>query len=217
MKLICFDMDGVIFEHSNFWVELHKALGTWQEGKVVTEKYLWTNYEMLVKEVVGRLWKGKPAKEYYDLVARQTYKKGACETIQELKKRGYKVAIISSGPKDLAKRAQHECGVDYIYTNELVIENGVVLGTADMKYWPIRATSKADALRTLCEEHMLDLKDIIAVGHDDGDIKMARTAGFSIALNSHSEELKKYCNVVLEGDDVRVILPVIEQFEQQRI
>ena len=32
--LICFDMDGVIFEHRNFWLELHKVFGTLEEGRL---------------------------------------------------------------------------------------------------------------------------------------------------------------------------------------
>ena len=31
-KLICFDMDGVIFKDINFWMELHNKFGTLDEG-----------------------------------------------------------------------------------------------------------------------------------------------------------------------------------------
>ena len=31
MKLIAFDMGGVIFKHHNFWMELHRELGTLEE------------------------------------------------------------------------------------------------------------------------------------------------------------------------------------------
>lgn len=51
-KLICFDMDGVIFEGVNFWLELHKKFGTFEEGKILTEKYLYSDYNKLVEEVV---------------------------------------------------------------------------------------------------------------------------------------------------------------------
>ena len=39
-KLICLDMDGVLLKDVNFWLELHKKFGTFEEGKVLTEKYL---------------------------------------------------------------------------------------------------------------------------------------------------------------------------------
>jgi phosphoserine phosphatase len=41
-KLVCFDMDGVIFD-INIWMELHKVWGTLEEGKVLTKKYLKTD------------------------------------------------------------------------------------------------------------------------------------------------------------------------------
>ena len=39
IKLAAFDMDGVLFEHFNFWYELHKRFGTYKKGKELTEKY----------------------------------------------------------------------------------------------------------------------------------------------------------------------------------
>ena len=61
-------MDGVLFKEVNFWMELHKVFGTLTEWKILTSKYLNSNYEKLVHEVVVKLWKGKNAKLYFDLV-----------------------------------------------------------------------------------------------------------------------------------------------------
>ena len=52
IKLIVFDMDGVIFEHYNFWLELHKSYDTHEEGLKLTNKYLKTDYQKLVGEVI---------------------------------------------------------------------------------------------------------------------------------------------------------------------
>ena len=85
-KLICFDMDGVIFEHKNFWLELHKALGTLEEGKKLTEKHLHTNYAKLVEEVVHKLWKRKDAAPYYHLIKSISYLPGVKEVFSEINK-----------------------------------------------------------------------------------------------------------------------------------
>ena len=79
-KLVCFDMDGVIFKDINFWMELHKKFGTLEQGIELTKKYLHTNYDRLVEEVVVKLWKGKDAKPYYDLVNSIEYLPGVRET-----------------------------------------------------------------------------------------------------------------------------------------
>lgn len=208
-KLIVFDMDGIIFEHFNFWIELHKAYGTLEEGIELTKRYLKTNYQMLVNEVIGRLWKDKPTSVYFELVKKVDYAKGAKEVIAEVKKRGYKTAIISSGPSELAERAKKEIGIDYAYTNKLLIEGNKVAGSKDINYWPIGAGNKADALRELCKMHNLFLKDVIVIVHEDNDIKMAKSAGLAIAFNPTSKELEKYCNIIVKGETLKEVLPHI--------
>jgi len=206
-KLIVFDMDGVIFEHINFWLELHKAYGTFEEGAALTKKYLKRDYAKLVEEVVGRLWKGKPEQPFLELVDSLQYVQGAKETFAALKKKGYTIAIISSGPRRLAQRAQKELGVDYIYTNELVFADGKATG--DFK-WPIAAGRKSVALRKLCDDHLVDYKDVVVVGHDENDIKMAKTAGVAIGFCPSSKELESYCSVIVRKKDLKEILAYLE-------
>jgi phosphoserine phosphatase len=216
-KLIVFDMDGIIFEHINFWLELHKAYGTYDEGIKLTEKYIKTDYRKLVEEVVGRLWKDKPASVYFELVKKVNYLPGIKETIQALKRRGYKIAIISSGPKDLAKRAMDEIGINFFYTNKLLIKGGKVAGSKDIKYWRVRDDNKQNALREFCKQQGLFLKDVIVVVHGENDIPMAKSAGFAIGFNPESKELEKYCNVIIRSKDVREILKAVGDFETQEI
>lgn len=165
-----------------------------------------------MEEVIGRLWKGKDAKIYYELINKQKYLPNVKQTIKKLKERSYKIAILSSGPSDLAERAKQELGINYFYTNKLLIRNGKIAGSADLQYWPIRAGNKAEALKELCQKNHLQLKDVIAVGHEENDIKMCRIAGLGIALNSESEELKKYCSAIINGS-IDKIIPIIQQFE----
>ncbi|MBW3023088.1 HAD family phosphatase [Candidatus Woesearchaeota archaeon] len=216
-KLIIFDMDGVIFEDVNFWIELHKAYGTLEEGLELTKKYLKTNYEKLVKEVIGRLWKHKPAKIYFSLIKKIRYIRGVKEAIAVLKSKNYKMAIVSSGPTDLAKRAQQDLGIDYIYTNHLAIEGHKVAGSTDMRNWPIRFGNKGEIMRKLCSDHNIDYKDCIVVCNEDNDIKMARTAGFAIAFCPVNEEIKKYCNITINKPDLTLILKPIEEFEKKQL
>jgi len=210
-KLICFDMDGVIFEGSNFWLDLHKRYGTYEEGIELTKKYLKTNYPKLVEEVIGRLWKDKPEKDFMDLVNSKKYTKSAKELFAWLKENNYKTAIISSGPKQLAERAKKELDINYIYTNRVTFKDGKLVGTKALEYWPIRSGNKVEYLRKLCKDHNLFYRDCIVVGHDDADIKMARTAGFTIGFCPEDEEFKKYCNVIIEKRDLRDIIPILEK------
>jgi len=211
IKLIVFDMDGVIFEHYNFWLELHKSYDTHEEGLKLTNKYLKTDYQKLVDEVIGRLWKDKPPKTYFDLVKKVNYVKGAKETLKELKKRGYKLGIISSGPSDLAERVKKECNIDYYFTNKLLIKDDKVVGSRDIKYWPIRHGSKRDPLKEICKMSGVSLEEVLVVVHEDNDIEMAEEAGLAIAFYPTSKELEKHCSFIIkEGkQDLREILNFI--------
>jgi len=193
MKLIAFDMDGVIFQETNFWFNLHKEYGTFEEGKKLTDKYLKKNYSKLVDEVVGRLWKGKNAKSYYNLIKHAKYVKGVKELFKELKKKGYKTAIISSGPRDLALRAQKDLEIDYIYSNNLIIHNNKITGEFES---PIGSDKKQVILKKLCDENNIFYKDCIVVVHEDNDIKMAKI-GFTIGFNPKGD-VRKYCNVIIK-------------------
>jgi len=113
----------------------------------------------------------------------------------------------------LAKRARKEIGIDYFYTNKLLIKNKKVAGSKDLKYWRVRDDNKQHALREFCRQHNLFLKDVIVVVHGENDIPMAKSAGFSIAFNPETKELEKYCNIIIRGGDVGEILKAIENFE----
>ncbi|MFH1065854.1 MAG: HAD family phosphatase [Nanoarchaeota archaeon] len=204
-KLICFDMDGVIFENVNFWLELHKKFGTFEQGKKLTEKYLHKDYNKLVEEVVVRLWKGKDAKAYFELVNSLKYLQGVKETFEYAKKKGYITAIISGSSIEVARRVQHDFGVDHIFANELIIKNGKVSGEF---LWPIGAgrEKKADIIRNLCNDLGISTRECIYIGDSDTDTEAFKEVGLAIAFNSDSEELKKLATHVVDSKNLSDVL-----------
>jgi phosphoserine phosphatase len=207
-KLIAFDMDGVIFKDINFWIELHKKLGTYEEGVKLTKKYLHTNYDKLVEEVVVKLWKGKDAKPYFELVNSTEYIKGVKEVFRELHERGYITAIISAGSIDLARRVQKDFGVDHIYANELVIQNGKITGEF---LWPIGAggEKKARVIRDLCKAMNFSPKECIFISDNEADKEVFEEVGLPITFNIYSDKLEKIVKHNVSSEDLRDILKYI--------
>jgi len=207
-KMICFDMDGVLFKDINFWLELHKKFGTYEQGNLLTKKYLHSDYERLVKEVVGKLWKGLDAKPYYDLVNSIEYLPGVSETFNHLKRQGYITAIISASSMDVARRVQEDFGVDHIFANELVIRNGKVSGEF---IWPIGAGNhlKAKIITELCKDIGISPEECIYVGDSDTDIEAFKIVGMSIAFNSNSSALKDVATHVIESGRLSDIISYI--------
>ena len=208
-KLICLDMDGVIFKDINFWIELHKKFGTLDQGVKLTEKYLHSNYEKLVEEVVVKLWKGKSAKPYYDLVNSIEYLPGVEKVFKYVKKQGWVSAIISASSIDVARRVQKDYGVDHLFANELVIKDGKVSGEF---IWPIGVGKhkKAEIINHLCKDLKIKPKEVIYIGDSDTDIEAFKEVGLSIAFNSSSEQLKKVATQVVESNNLADVLPYLK-------
>ena len=205
-RLVVFDMDGVIFKHRNFWLELHKALGTYEEGKELTRKYLKTDYKKLVEEVPGRLWKGKDAKPYHDLVHSLEYLPDVPETLKELKKRGYQTAIISSGPKHAALRVRDECGLDHYFTHDLKIgPDNKFTGEYDHDGNHADKTSK---LKEFATEAGCTLQETVFVGHDHNDTTAIKAAGLGVACNPEDEDVRNAADNTITH--LKDLLPLLD-------
>ncbi len=186
-------------------MELHKRFGTLKQGIKLTEKYLHNNYEKLVEEVVVKLWKGKSAKPYYGLVNSLEYLPGVSTVFQYVKKQDWISAIISASSIDVARRVQHDYGIDHIFANELVIKDGKVSGEF---IWPIGVGKhkRAEIIRHLCKDLGIKTKEVIYIGDSDTDIEAFQEVGLSIAFNSQSEQLKKAASYVVESNNLANIL-----------
>ena len=204
-KLICLDMDGVIFKDINFWLELHKAFGTYEQGFELTKKYLHTDYNKLVYEVVQKLWKGKDAKPYFDLINSLEYLPGVKEFFEHIKKQNYRTAIISASSIDVARRVQRDYDINYLYANELIIEDNKVSGEF---VWPIAAgkEKKAEIITHLAQDLNIPLKEITCVGDSDMDVEAFKIVGLAIAFNSSSKELQEVADIIVDSHNLADVI-----------
>lgn len=211
-KLIIFDMDGVLFEHKNIWIETHKVYGTLKEGIKATKQYLWTDYDKLVEIVVGKLWKNKPAKPFIDLINSVNFNPGVQETIKKLHK-NYKLAIISSGPLALVERAKKELNIDYGYGNDLIIENNKIRGSSHYPdgntCWPVKGDNKVPFIYELCKKYCCELEEVIFIGDDKADLEAFKIVGLPIAFNNAPEELIKIAKYYVPENNLKEILKFI--------
>lgn len=220
IRLICLDMDGVLTQWNNFWLRLHDAWGTHEEGYALTQQYLRTDYARLMQEVLDRLWVGKELEPYQRLVESVPLSPGIEEFFKELD--GFQQgqhqyfqhdsrvprAIISSGPYHLALRIQEQFGMDFVFGNELIFENGIYRGAYHWNVDP-RNGDKPEIMRQLCDDLDILPQHVLYIGDDALDLAAFREAGVSIAFNAKSDELKAAATYVVDSADLRDVIPIL--------
>jgi phosphoserine phosphatase len=203
-------MDGVIFKDINMWMELHKKFGTYEQGVILTEKYLHSDYPKLVEEVVNGLWKGRDAKPYFELIESLEYNPGVKDVFQHAKNNNLKSAIISASSMHATRRVQRDHGVDYLFANDMIIRDNKITG----EFYPLIAAgneNKAKIIRKLCNNLNISLEETIYIGDSDKDTEAAEIVGLSIAFNSNSEKLKKVSTHTVEGNNLSDVLKYLPQ------
>jgi phosphoserine phosphatase len=186
IDLVIFDMDGVIFEGHNFWLDLHREYGTEQEGVALADRYIDLDYTELAAQVMERLWKGQPSKPFHRLVQTRRYAKGVAKLFEFLHAREICSAIVSTGPYHLAERAQRDLSIDLIRANRLEIAGGMLTGAVDIQ---VRENHKDEVGRELISLVGTTLGRTAFVGDSDGDVSLAEIVGLPVAYGDRSKKL----------------------------
>jgi phosphoserine phosphatase len=206
IRLVIFDMDGVIFKGDNFWLDLHGKYGTVSEGLSLANDYLDRNYDQLVRKVVGQLWIGKDASIYKEMIRSRRYQPGIRAVFNFIRKNRIKSAIISSGPYDLAKRAKIALGIDEIYANRLIIEKGRISGKMEVM---VKNEEKASIGIKLAEKMGIGLEQVAFIGDGDNDIDLATRVGLPIVYNSKVKTLHRVCKYNLHYGELKKLVQIL--------
>jgi phosphoserine phosphatase len=180
-----FDMDGVVFEGANFWLDLHKAYGTESEALELS-KALVSDYEHVARETAGTLWKGKPSGPFIELVQSRPYQPGIRELMTYLNAKNVPTAILSSGPLQLAQRAKMELGFDRVEANEVLISEGRISGVVNVNV--IDSDKLGIGLRMI-SSFGVEPGCTAFVGDTDSDAELAAAVGLGVAYDSRSDRL----------------------------
>ncbi len=211
MRLICLDMDGVLIDdRRNIWMEAHKAFGTLAEGDALTQRYLEADYDRLVAEVVGRLWKGREAQPYLNLIESMPYMRGIKALFAFIHERDIVSAIVSAGSMHAARRIDRNFVVDHFFANELIIRDGKISG--EFHGLVAEGTQeKARIVQHLSEDLNIPLSEVVYVGDTLKDLEAFRIVGCSVAFNSESDELRRAATHVVDSSDLRNLVKVLER------
>jgi len=181
-RLAVFDMDSTLIE-AEVIDELAKAHGVGERVSEITERAMRgeLDFRASFKERLALL-KGLDIKVLDEIGASLRLTEGAETLFAELKRLGYKTAILSGGFTYFARQLQAKLGIDYIFANELEVVDGKCTGVAVEPI--VDAQRKADLLRELASKEGLSLEQTIAVGDGANDLPMLAIAGLGVAFRA---------------------------------
>ena len=202
-----FDVEGVLL-NAEYLPVLSQVLGP------VKEKEIWRitkqgirgeiNWEEGLKKRVSAL-RGISFEEAKSIGENLEIMPGAIELCASLKRAGWRMIAVSGGFSIITDRLKGELGLDRIYCNELVFEDGLLTGLK------MNVTSdKAAAVIPAIKEWGIQKSETVVVVDGANDLSLFDIAGYTVGF-CPVEIVKEKSDAVLEIRDLLLLLNLLEK------
>ena len=181
-RLICFDMDSTLIE-TEVIDELAERAGVGPQVREITGSAM--RGEIDFRESFTRrvgLLRGLDVSVMEEIARSLPITEGLERMMTVLKRVGYKTAILSGGFTYFGNYLRQKYGFDYVYANELEIEEGKLTGRYVGEI--VDGRRKAELLRLLCQFEAINIAQSVAVGDGANDLPMLNLAGLGIAFHA---------------------------------
>lgn len=211
VRLVCFDLDGVLIDQESSWVAVHEHFGLNNEASLrAFLRGRISDAEFIRRDVA--LWRrARPEVRLRDveriLRRRLTLAPGARTAVRALRRAGVDCAIVSGGLEPAATLAASALGIRRISVNRLDVDpQGRLTGRATIRT-PLR--DKGVPVRRFARELGIPAGHIASVGNSSPDIGMFRASGLGIAFRPSDSFVRRAADLVVEGPDLRDLLEPI--------
>ena len=219
IQAVVFDCDGVLVDIGSSWQQIHEHFDT--NNLETLEKFL--NKEITDDEFMAmdiKMWLDIQEKIHMDEIMRcfsgVKLMKGARDVVEELKKRGIYVAIVSSGVARFIGSIAHLLQVDDWAANDFSWdEEGFLSGPAPSM---VDSHDKGLMVKKLSEINKFIPEKIWSIGDSSTDLSMqipnSNFIGFNPARQRSLDAFKNANVPIVLERDLRMIWPIIfdEQF-----
>ena len=181
-RLICFDMDSTLIE-TEVIDELAIRAGVGDQVKAITEAAMRGEIDFCESfRQRCALLNGLDVSVMQEIAENLPITEGVDRLMRILKKVGFKIAILSGGFTYFGNYLKQKYNIDYVYANELEVENGKLTGrhVGDI----VDGKRKAELLRLIAQVENVDIRQTVAVGDGANDLPMISIAGLGIAFHA---------------------------------
>lgn len=181
-RLVAFDMDSTLIQ-TEVIDELAARAGVGDQVAAITAAAM--RGELDFKQSLRKrlaLLEGLDASVLEDVAAKLPLSEGAERLISNLRRVGYKIAILSGGFTFFGERLAERLGIDYVYANELEIHGGKLTGKVVGEI--VDGARKAELLKAIARKEGISLQQVIAVGDGANDLPMLGLAGLGVAFHA---------------------------------
>ena len=215
-QLIVFDVEGVLIPKNRFIYETGKSLGFFQLIRVLIFGFFYEIGFLSLKTALSHIFylmKGIRINVLINIFNNIPFIPHIKNIFQQLKKRNFKIALISSGlPSILVRNLGDFLGVDYTYGVEIGIENDLLTG--EISGDVIDVNGKLKVLKKILIAEGLNQKDCVIIGDDRNNKSIFLPQAHKIGFNPDFILRIKADNVV-NGNLVGII-PIIDKKEKSR-
>ena len=181
-RLICFDMDSTLIK-TEVIDELAIRAGVGDQVKAITESAMRGEIDFCESfKQRCALLKGLDVSVMQEIAENLPITEGVDRLMRVLKKVGFKIAILSGGFTYFGNYLKQKYNIDYVYANELEIEDGKLTGryVGDI----VDGRRKAELLRLIAQVENVDIRQTVAGGDGANDLPMISIAGLGIAFHA---------------------------------
>jgi phosphoserine phosphatase len=212
-KLIAFDMDSTLINIECI-DEIADAAGRKAEVAAITEAAMRgeiTDFKDSLRRRLALL-KGVPESALHEVFEqRLRLNPGAKTLVDTCKAHGMKVLLVSGGFTFFAERVCNMLGIDYMRSNVLELENGLLTGrVADQDWGDIcDGAEKRKMLLHICQQMGISPSQAIAMGDGANDLLMMSEAGLSVAYHA-KPKVREQAMVAINDGGLDRLLEVVK-------
>lgn len=210
-RMVVFDLDGTLADGTaSIWKTILESLGInehprrielrdrFRTGEIGYREWAEGDMKLMIEYGVNKAKMLKALESVWLM-------KGARETLDALKARGMKLAVVSGSMDIVLEKLMPDYKkiFDHVYILKIIFGGKGNVKGVDTCH---DAWHKDIALREICRLEKISLDECVFVGDHSNDVSASKIAGLSIAFDPKSDKLREAADVIIEKKDMREIL-----------